>query len=102
MALPAALQWEFREDGNNDNGSGYSDLGGASVDYTQQAAAELSLSDLQDWPASKGDGFGVIVILIQFYQLMEFQQLQQQQFSFLPEFKFKLLILLLVRQRSGL
>lgn len=46
MALPAALAWEVRTDGDNDNGSGYSDLGGASTDYTQQAAAELSLTDL--------------------------------------------------------
>ncbi len=47
MALQATGVWEIRDDGNANNG-GYYDpaLAGAGTDYTQQAAAQLSLTDL--------------------------------------------------------
>lgn len=47
MALAATNVWEIRSDGNADNGGGYNpDRSATSTDYTQQASAQLSLSDL--------------------------------------------------------
>lgn len=46
MALNAATVWEVRTSGSNNNGGGWHDAGGASADYSQQDAAELSLSDV--------------------------------------------------------
>ena len=46
MAFNAAMVWEIRATGNNNNGGGWYDAGGASVDYSQQNAAELSLGDV--------------------------------------------------------
>jgi hypothetical protein len=46
MALHADTVWEVRSSGNNNNGGGWHDLGGASVDYSQQDAAQLSLADV--------------------------------------------------------
>lgn len=45
MALNAATVWEVRGSGNNNNGGGWHDAGGASADYSQQDAAELSVAD---------------------------------------------------------
>lgn len=46
MAFNAAMEWEVRTSGSNNNGGGYYDAGGASADYSQQDAAQLSLSDV--------------------------------------------------------
>ena len=45
MALPATTVWEIRTDGNAANGGGFSSAR-AGTDYSQQAAAQLSLTDL--------------------------------------------------------
>jgi len=45
MALHADTIWEVRTTGNNNNGGGWHDLGGASVDYSEQDAPELSVAD---------------------------------------------------------
>jgi hypothetical protein len=47
MALPSAAVWEFRPGtGSNSNG-GFFKSGGAGTDYSQQASAQLSITDLQ-------------------------------------------------------
>ena len=46
MALNAATVWEVRTTGNANNGGGWNDAGGASVDYSQQDVAELTLNDV--------------------------------------------------------
>lgn len=46
MAFNAAMVWEARTSGSNNNGGGWYDAGGASADYSQQDAAQLSLSDV--------------------------------------------------------
>ncbi len=46
MAYNAATVWEIRTTGSNNNGGGWYDAGGASVDYSQQNAAELSVGDV--------------------------------------------------------
>jgi hypothetical protein len=47
MALHADTLWELRTTGNDDNGGGfYNRDPGTSVDYTQQDAAQLTLTDL--------------------------------------------------------
>lgn len=47
MALNAATVWEVRTTGDDTNGGGwYNRTAGTSVDYTQQDAAQLSLTDL--------------------------------------------------------
>lgn len=45
MALDADTVFEVRSDGNDDNGGGYV-TGGSGTDYSQQAAAQLTLTDL--------------------------------------------------------
>jgi len=46
MALPAGLTWEVRTTGNANNGGAYIDLiPGTSVDYSQQNASQLSITD---------------------------------------------------------
>ena len=53
MALNSSQQWWVRTDGNELNGGGYdSAIAGAGTNYSDQAAAQLSLSDL----ASPGAG----------------------------------------------
>ena len=44
MALPITT-WEFRQAGSNDNGGGFK-TGGSGTDYSQQDAAQLTLTDL--------------------------------------------------------
>lgn len=47
MAVDAATIWEFQAAGANTGGAGFADLNpGTSVDYSQQAAAELNPTDL--------------------------------------------------------
>jgi hypothetical protein len=47
MALHADTIWEVRTGGNNENGGGFHDrVPGTSVDYTQQNAPQLDLTDL--------------------------------------------------------
>lgn len=46
MALHAATVGEIRGSGNNNNSGLWHDTGGASVDYSQQDAAELTLTDV--------------------------------------------------------
>ena len=47
MSLPNATAWEVRVTGADTNGGGYTNLvPGTSVDYSQQAAAQLSPTDL--------------------------------------------------------
>lgn len=56
MAIDAATVWEVRSDGSHLNGAGFYDRDpGTSVDYSQQAAAQLSLTDL----ATDGAGTGL-------------------------------------------
>lgn len=56
MAITATTEWEMRSDGDKHNGSGFDDLDpGTSVDYGQQAAAELAITDLTS------DATGVII-----------------------------------------
>jgi hypothetical protein len=56
MALSAATVWEMRTTGAQTNGGGYANLApGTSVDYSQQDAAQLSLSDI----ATDGAGTGL-------------------------------------------
>lgn len=56
MAIPDAMDWEIRTTGAAANGAGFTDLNpGTSVDYSQQDAAQLSLSDI----ATDGAGTGV-------------------------------------------
>jgi hypothetical protein len=45
MALDSSVVWEVRTTGNDDNGGGY-DSDDNGTDYSQQAAAQLTLSDL--------------------------------------------------------
>jgi len=46
MALGASTVWEIRQDGDDDNGGGFDETVGVDgVDYSQQAAAQLSGSD---------------------------------------------------------
>ena len=46
MPLPAGLTWEVRTAGNANNGGAYIDLiPGTSVDYSQQNASQLSITD---------------------------------------------------------
>lgn len=45
MALQTGTIWEARPTGNNANGGGWFDAGGASVDYSEQDAPELSVAD---------------------------------------------------------
>ncbi|MHA2070135.1 MAG: hypothetical protein ACXABY_37690 [Candidatus Thorarchaeota archaeon] len=45
MAISALTQWECRTDGDQDNGGGFVD-GASGTDYSQQAAAEASYTDL--------------------------------------------------------
>ena len=57
MALTGGTQWEIRADGDETNGGGFYDRDpGTSVDYCQQAAAQLSLSDLTTDGAGTGLG----------------------------------------------
>lgn len=47
MAISAATVWRVRPGGNDANGAGYdSSISGAGTDYSQQDAAQLSLTDL--------------------------------------------------------
>jgi len=46
MALHASTIWEVRTSGSNNNGGGWHNTGGASTDYSQQDAAQLSLNDV--------------------------------------------------------
>jgi hypothetical protein len=47
MGIHANTDWEFRTSGNNDNGGGFYDrVPATSVDYSQQDAAQLTLTDL--------------------------------------------------------
>jgi hypothetical protein len=47
MAFDADTVFEIRSDGNDDNGGGFYDRNpGTSVDYSQQTAAQLTLTDL--------------------------------------------------------
>lgn len=56
MAINAATVWEIRTTGSQTNGGGfYNRNPGTSVDYSQQDAAQLSLSDI----ATDGAGTGV-------------------------------------------
>jgi parallel beta-helix repeat protein len=56
MAVTEDTVWEVRTDGAATNGGGFDDLNpGTSVDYSQQASAQLSLSDI----ASDGAGTGI-------------------------------------------
>ena len=45
MSLNAAIDWEIRQDGSDLNGGGYKRTAGT-TDYSQQAAAQLALTDL--------------------------------------------------------
>jgi len=45
LAVNAATEWEIRSSGDNDNGGGFNASTGM-TDYTQQDAAQLSLTDL--------------------------------------------------------
>lgn len=55
MALDAYMAWECRAEGSATNGSGFIDLvPGTSVDYSQQDAAQLSLTDLVSDVAGTG------------------------------------------------
>jgi hypothetical protein len=46
MAVNATAVWRVRPSGNNTNGGGYdAGIGGAGTDYSQQNAAQLSVSD---------------------------------------------------------
>jgi len=56
MAINAASVWECRAEGAITNGGSFFDADpGTSVDYSQQDAAELALTDL----ASDGAGTGI-------------------------------------------
>jgi len=56
MSIPANMDWEIRTDGSPTNGGGFTDRNpGTSVDYSQQAAAQLALTDI----ASDGAGTGI-------------------------------------------
>jgi hypothetical protein len=56
MAITNGTEWEIRTTGSSTNGGGFYDSNpGTSVDYSQQAAAQLSLSDI----ASDGAGTGI-------------------------------------------
>ncbi|MHA1286350.1 MAG: NosD domain-containing protein [Candidatus Thorarchaeota archaeon] len=56
MSYAPATEWEIRADGDPENGGGFYDRDpGTSVDYSQQAAAQLSLSDI----ATDGAGTGI-------------------------------------------
>jgi len=55
VALPTQGHWGIRSGGNDLNGAGYKTTGGASADYSNQDAAELSITDL----ASDGAGTGL-------------------------------------------
>ncbi len=56
MAVNAASHWVIRSDGNDANGCLFADLDpGTSVDYSNQAAPQLSLADI----ATDGAGTGV-------------------------------------------
>jgi len=47
MARPVSvLEWVIRDDGNDLNGTGYLWLDGDSVDYSDQAAAQASYTDV--------------------------------------------------------
>jgi len=46
MAIHAAVVWEARAEGNNNNSGGWHDVGGASVDHSQQDAANEDWSNL--------------------------------------------------------
>ena len=47
MAINATCVWEVRDDGADTNGGGYdSAVSGAGTDYSQQAAAQLALTDV--------------------------------------------------------
>lgn len=47
MAIASTTVWRVRTDGNDINGAGFdSGISGAGTDYTQQAAAQLSLADI--------------------------------------------------------
>lgn len=47
MAIQATSRWRIRQDGNDDNGGGYDPgIAGAGTEYTDQAAARLTLTDL--------------------------------------------------------
>lgn len=46
MALSFGMDFEIRTTGAADNGGGYIDAGGASADYSQQDAAQLTITDL--------------------------------------------------------
>ena len=47
MAYDVDTHWVIRSDGDNDNGSGFADLNpGTSIDYSNQAAAQASFTDL--------------------------------------------------------
>ncbi len=55
MALNAGTVWEVRTTGANDNGGGfYNRVPGTSVDYSQQAAPQLSLADIATNVAGTG------------------------------------------------
>lgn len=45
-AVDATIEWEVRTTGNNDNGGGYDLTNNGGTDYSQQDAAQLTLTDL--------------------------------------------------------
>lgn len=56
MSIAANTDWEIRTTGASTNGGGFKDLNpGTSVDYSQQASAQLALTDI----ASDGAGTGI-------------------------------------------
>lgn len=56
MAIATQTDWEVRTTGANTNGAGFKDLNpGTSVDYSQQASAQLALTDI----TTNGAGTGV-------------------------------------------
>lgn len=56
MAIATETIWEVRSTGSSTNGGGFKDLNpGTSVDYSQQDAAQLALTDI----ASDGAGTGI-------------------------------------------
>lgn len=55
MSLPVDMEWEIRTTGATTNGGGFEDKNpGTSVDYSQQDAAQLSLSDIATDAAGTG------------------------------------------------
>ena len=59
MSIPSNMDWEIRTTGAPTNGGGFTDRNpGTSVDYSQQAAAQLALTDIVSDGAGTGIGHG--------------------------------------------